>query len=96
MPEVVAIDIAMSEPEAGVVGVVRFFPRDPFDKGKLPCEMCSGCAHEWIEAGDPGVGPVLGKELSVDEDTEVEALLLDRDGCGDGCCGEQGKCESKS
>ena len=68
VPEVVAVDIAVGEPEGAVMGVVGLFSGHVFFHGVVPGEAGAGGADEGIEVREVVIGAVFGHEgVAVEE-----------------------------
>lgn len=79
VPEVTAVDIAVSEPKSDVVRVVVLLTGDVFLEREPTGEMRSVRTHQGVKAGDGFVGSVFGEEFAVDGDPEVVAIFSCRD-----------------
>ena len=68
VPEVVAVDIAVGEPEGTMMGVVGLFSRDVLFHGEVPGETGAGGADEGVEVGEVVIGAVFSDEgVAVEE-----------------------------
>ena len=75
MPEVMAVHVTMGEPEADVMRMVRTFTCDILLEWVLAGHVRAIRTHQRIEAWDVPVGPEFRKELTVDVNIDIEAVL---------------------
>ena len=70
VPKVVAVDIAVGEPEGAVVGVIGLLPRDVLLHGVVAGETGAGGADKGVKVREVVVGAVFGDEGVTIKDPE--------------------------